>query len=81
MRLASPPSSDPNTLSDVVVPVTGVDLQNDGNTTNDRPILNGYMTARDAFRQPAKVKGKGRQIHRQGRLGRSPLLTVDQRFL
>jgi hypothetical protein len=32
--------------------VTGVDLQNDGNTTNDRPVLNGYMTPRNAARQP-----------------------------
>lgn len=35
-----------------VKPVTGVDLQNDGNTTNDRPIINGYIAPRDALRQP-----------------------------
>lgn len=35
-----------------VKPVTGSDLQNDGNTVNDRPIVNGYILNRDAIRQP-----------------------------
>ncbi len=36
----------------VAKPVTGVDLQNDGNTTNDRPIVAGRVLPRDYFRQP-----------------------------
>ena len=35
-----------------VKPVIGADVQNDGNTVNDRPVINGYVAARDAFRQP-----------------------------
>jgi len=35
-----------------VKPVTGSDLQNDGNSVNDRPIVNGYILNRDALRQP-----------------------------
>lgn len=35
-----------------VKPVLGSDTQNDGNTVNDRPVLNGVLLARDAFRQP-----------------------------
>lgn len=35
-----------------VKPVTGVDVQNDGNTVNDRPMLNGFVMARDGLRQP-----------------------------
>jgi hypothetical protein len=36
----------------IVKPVTGVDIQNDGNTTNDRPIIGGRVVARDYLRQP-----------------------------
>ncbi len=36
----------------IVKPVVGVDTQNDGNTVNDRPVINGQVAARDAFRQP-----------------------------
>lgn len=36
----------------VVKPVVGVDTQNDGNTVNDRPVINGQVAACDAFRQP-----------------------------
>ena len=36
----------------IVKPVTGADLQNDGNTTNDRPIVNGRILPRDYMRQP-----------------------------
>src|ERR1700756_1481213 len=32
--------------------VTGVDLQNDGNTVNDVPIINGVIAYRNTFRQP-----------------------------
>lgn len=32
--------------------VLGVDTQNDGNTVNDRPIINGRIVARNADRQP-----------------------------
>ena len=32
--------------------VVGVDTQNDGNTVNDRPIINGRIVARNADRQP-----------------------------
>jgi len=32
--------------------VLGADLQNDGNTVNDRPIINGQVVARNANRQP-----------------------------
>ena len=32
--------------------VLGADVQNDGNTVNDRPILNGRVVARNAARQP-----------------------------
>jgi hypothetical protein len=32
--------------------VLGADVQNDGNTVNDRPIVNGTMVARNADRQP-----------------------------
>jgi len=35
-----------------VKPVVGADTQNDGNTVNDRPIINGKLAARDSFRQP-----------------------------
>jgi outer membrane receptor for ferrienterochelin and colicin len=35
-----------------VKPVTGIDLQNDGNTTNDRPFLNGFVMGRNSLRQP-----------------------------
>ena len=35
-----------------VKPVIGTDTQNDGNTVNDRPVINGQVAARDAFRQP-----------------------------
>ncbi|MFN7919708.1 MAG: carboxypeptidase regulatory-like domain-containing protein [Bryobacteraceae bacterium] len=35
-----------------VKPVVGADNQNDGNTVNDRPVINGQLAARDAFRQP-----------------------------
>lgn len=35
-----------------VKPVIGADVQNDGNTVNDRPVINGQVAARDAFRQP-----------------------------
>ena len=35
-----------------VKPVSGTDFQNDGNSVNDRPVLNGQVAARDAFRQP-----------------------------
>ena len=35
-----------------VKPVSGSDSQNDGNTVNDRPVINGTVAARDAFRQP-----------------------------
>ena len=35
-----------------VKPVIGADTQNDGNTVNDRPVINGQVAARDAFRQP-----------------------------
>ncbi len=35
-----------------VKPVVGSDSQNDGNTVNDRPIIDGQLAARDAFRQP-----------------------------
>ena len=35
-----------------VRPIMGVDTQNDGNTINDRPVINGQIAARDAFRQP-----------------------------
>lgn len=35
-----------------VKPVIGADVQNDGNTVNDRPVVNGVLAARDAFRQP-----------------------------
>ncbi|MBY0503384.1 MAG: hypothetical protein K2X03_05735 [Bryobacteraceae bacterium] len=35
-----------------VKPVVGADTQNDGNTVNDRPVINGQIAARDAFRQP-----------------------------
>ena len=33
-------------------PVTGIDLQNDGNTVNDRAIIGGRVLPRDYFRQP-----------------------------
>jgi hypothetical protein len=36
----------------IVKPVTGADIQNDGNTTNDRPIVNGHVVPRDYLRQP-----------------------------
>ena len=32
--------------------VLGADVQNDGNTVNDRPIINGQVVARNADRQP-----------------------------
>ncbi len=32
--------------------VTGVDLQNDGNTVNDVPVINGVLSYRNSFRQP-----------------------------
>jgi hypothetical protein len=32
--------------------VTGVDLQNDGNTVNDRPIIDGQIVGRNVLRQP-----------------------------
>jgi hypothetical protein len=32
--------------------VVGADLQNDGNTNNDRPILNGHVVGRNVDRQP-----------------------------
>ena len=32
--------------------VTGVDLQNDGNTVNDVPVINGVLAYRNSFRQP-----------------------------
>ena len=32
--------------------VLGADVQNDGNTVNDRPIINGKVVARNADRQP-----------------------------
>jgi hypothetical protein len=32
--------------------VTGVDLQNDGNTVNDVPVINGVLATRNSFRQP-----------------------------
>lgn len=35
-----------------VKPVIGADLQNDGNTVNDRPVINGVLADRAAFRQP-----------------------------
>ena len=35
-----------------VKPVIGADTQNDGNTVNDRPTINGLVAVRDAFRQP-----------------------------
>ncbi len=35
-----------------VKPVVGADTQNDGNTVNDRPIINGLIANRAAFRQP-----------------------------
>ena len=35
-----------------VKPVVGSDLQNDGNSVNDRPVLNGFVAARDALHQP-----------------------------
>ena len=35
-----------------VKPVVGSDSQNDGNAVNDRPVINGLVAARDAFRQP-----------------------------
>lgn len=35
-----------------VKPVVGADTQNDGNTVNDRPIINGYVTNRAGFLQP-----------------------------
>lgn len=38
-----------------VKPVVGSDLQNDGNTVNDRPVIDGRVAARDAFRQPGLV--------------------------
>jgi hypothetical protein len=31
--------------------VTGVDLQNDGNTVNDVPVINGVLARRNSFRQ------------------------------
>ncbi len=36
----------------IVKPVTGQDAQNDGNTTNDRPVINGQVVPRDYLRQP-----------------------------
>jgi hypothetical protein len=33
--------------------VIGVDTQNDGNDVNDRAIIDGHVTARNAFRQPS----------------------------
>ena len=36
-------------------PVVGVDLQNDGNDWNDRPVWNGKIADRNQFRQPAFV--------------------------
>ena len=35
-----------------VKPVVGSNSQNDGNSVNDRPVINGLVAARDAFRQP-----------------------------
>ncbi|MBI1765792.1 MAG: hypothetical protein HYR56_30680 [Acidobacteria bacterium] len=32
--------------------VVGADTQNDGNTVNDRPVINGYVANRIAFLQP-----------------------------
>lgn len=32
--------------------VVGADVQNDGNTVNDRPVINGFVVSRDSFRQP-----------------------------
>jgi len=32
--------------------VTGVDLQNDGNSVNDVPVINGQIAYRNTFRQP-----------------------------
>jgi hypothetical protein len=32
--------------------VTGVDLQNDGNSVNDVPVINGVIAYRNSFRQP-----------------------------
>ena len=35
-----------------VKPVIGADVQNDGNTVNDRPVINGRVAGRSAFWQP-----------------------------
>ena len=53
--------------------VVGADTQNDGNTVNDRPILNGFVTNRSAFLQPGFLNWDLRLI-KEFRLGESKRL-------
>lgn len=59
-----------------VKPVVGADTQNDGNTVNDRPVINGRVAARDAFRQPGFFDWDARLL-KQFRLGDSARVTFS----
>jgi hypothetical protein len=63
-----------------VKPIVVADTQNDGNTVNDRPVINGQVAARDAFRQPGLFDWDMRLL-KQFRLGERLRVDVSNRRL
>ncbi len=59
-----------------VKPVVGADTQNDGNTVNDRPIINGLVANRAAFRQSGFFNWDMRLI-KEFRLGETRRLILS----